>query len=92
MKKIMEGLRNNPPKAFAGKQVVKGLDYMQAETTGLPKANVLIYHLDDGSTGVVRPSGTEPKIKTYFTTLGKSLEIAKTEKEKLAAAVKPFLT
>ncbi len=92
MKKIMEGLRNNPPKAFAGKQVVKGLDYMQAETTGLPKANVLIYHLDDGSTVVVRPSGTEPKIKTYFTTLGKSLEIAKTEKEKLAAAVKPFLT
>lgn len=92
MKKIMEGLRSNPPKAFAGKQVVKCLDYMRTETTGLPKANVLIYHLEDGSTIVVRPSGTEPKIKTYFTTLGKSLEIAKAEKEKLATAVKPFLT
>ncbi len=92
MKKIMDCLRQNPPKDFSGKKVMKCLDYLQSEITGLPKANVLTYHLEDGSTIVVRPSGTEPKIKTYFTTLGKTLEIAKTEKEKLAAAVKPFLT
>ena len=52
---------------------------------------MLIYKLDDGSTVVVRPSGTEPKIKTYFTTLGKDLEEAKAEKDKLAEAVKPLL-
>ena len=40
---------------------------------------------------LVRPSGTEPKIKTYFTTLGKDLEEAKAEKDKLAEAVKPLL-
>ena len=48
-------------------------DYQKPEETGLPAANVLIYTLENGATGVVRPSGTEPKIKTYFTTLGKDL-------------------
>lgn len=91
MKEIMDNLRNNPPAAFAGKKVVKTMDYEKPEATGLPKANVLIYTLDDGSTIVVRPSGTEPKIKTYFTTLGKTLDEAKAEKDKLAAAVKPYL-
>ena len=73
------------------KKVVKVTDYSKPEETGLPKANVLIYSLDDGSTIVVRPSGTEPKIKTYFTTLGKDLAEAKGEKDTLAAAVKPLL-
>ena len=91
MKSIMEKLRQNPPKEFAGKKVVKALDYNKPEETGLPKANVLIYSLDDGSTVVVRPSGTEPKIKTYFTTLGKDLAEAQAEKDKLAEAVKPIL-
>jgi len=88
---IMEKLRKEPPTEFAGKAVTKVTDYAEPEKTGLPKANVLIYTLDDGSTVVVRPSGTEPKIKTYFTTLGKDLAEAKAEKEKLAEAVKPLL-
>ncbi|MCI6158889.1 MAG: phospho-sugar mutase [Selenomonadaceae bacterium] len=88
---IMEKLRKNPPSSFAGKAVTKVTDYAEPEKTGLPKANVLIYTLDDGSTVVVRPSGTEPKIKTYFTTLGKNLAEAKAEKDKLAEAVKPLL-
>ena len=89
---IMDGLRKDPPAEFAGKKVVKAVDYAKPEETGLPKANVLIYSLDDGSTVVVRPSGTEPKIKTYFTTLGKDLEEAQAEKDKLAEAVKPILS
>lgn len=91
MKGIMASLRQNPPTEFAGKKVVETIDYAEPEKTGLPKANVLIYKLDDGATVVVRPSGTEPKIKTYFTTLGKDLEEAKAEKDKLAEAVKPLL-
>ena len=54
-------------------------------------ANVLIYKLDNGETVVVRPSGTEPKIKIYYTTLGKDLAEAEAEKEKLAEALKPIM-
>lgn len=87
---IMETLRKNPPVEFAGKKVVKVMDYEKPEETGLPKANVLIYTLDSKETVVVRPSGTEPKIKTYFTTLGKDLAEAQAEKDKLAEALKPL--
>ena len=62
-----------------------------SQETGLPAANVLIYTLENGATVVVRPSGTEPKIKTYFTTLGKTLEEAQAQKDALAAAIEPIL-
>lgn len=90
MASIMEKLRTEPPKEFAGKAVVKVKDYEKTEETGLPRANVLIYELSDGAAVIVRPSGTEPKIKAYYTTLGKDLEEAKKEREALAAAVKPY--
>ncbi len=89
---IMSNLRENPPVEFAGKKVTKVTDYNKPEETGLPKSNVLIYGLEDGATVVVRPSGTEPKIKTYFTTLGKDLEEAQAEKDALAEALKPILS
>ena len=89
---IMSGLRENPPKDFGGDAVVKVVDYKKPEETGLPAANVLIYTLASGCTVVVRPSGTEPKIKTYFTTKGKDLAEAEAKKEELAAAVKPLLS
>lgn len=92
MKGIMDSLRTNAPKEFAGSPVVKVTDYDKPEETGLPKANVLIYDLEDGSTVVVRPSGTEPKIKTYFTTKGRDLSEAEKRKEELAAACKPTLS
>ena len=88
---IMENLRKNPPAEFAGRKVVKATDFAKPEETGLPKANVLIYALEDGASVIVRPSGTEPKIKTYFTTLGKDLAEAKKEKDELAEACKPIL-
>lgn len=88
---IMSRLRENPPKEFAGYPVVKVTDYKKPEETGLPAANVLIYALEGGATVVVRPSGTEPKIKTYFTTLGKDLAEAEAQEKALAAAVEPLL-
>ena len=88
---IMKNLRENPPAEFAGHKVVKVTDYEKPEETGLPAANVLIYTLEGGATVVVRPSGTEPKIKTYFTTLGKDLAEAQAQKDALAAALKPML-
>lgn len=88
---IMESLRTNPPAEIGGYAVVKVTDYKKPEETGLPAANVLIYTLEGGATVVVRPSGTEPKIKTYFTTLGKDLAEAQAQKDKLAEALKPIL-
>ncbi len=87
---IMDSLRNDPPKEIGGYAVVKVTDYKKPEETGLPAANVLIYALEGGATVVVRPSGTEPKIKTYFTTLGKDLAEAEAQKAKLAEALKPI--
>lgn len=87
---IMQDFRDNPPKEFGGYKVVKVTDYKKPEETGLPAANVLIYDLEGGATVVVRPSGTEPKIKTYFTTLGKDLEEAQAQKDALAESLKPI--
>ncbi|OUN17049.1 phosphoglucomutase [Gemmiger sp. An87] len=98
---IMQKLRQEPPTEFAGYKVVTVSDYQartrtelatgKTEAIDLPAANVLIYALEGGATVVVRPSGTEPKIKTYFTTLGKNVEEAQAQKDALAAALKPIL-
>jgi phosphoglucomutase len=73
---MMEGFRNQPPQSLAGIKVTQLLDYEKREkknlTTGtteaiqLPKSNVLQFVLEDGSKISARPSGTEPKIKFYF--------------------------
>jgi phosphoglucomutase len=90
---MMEGFRTNPPQQLDGKPVEKLLDY-ELQTgknlqTGeswqidLPKSNVLQFILADGTTISARPSGTEPKIKFYFsvnTKLENALVFASTEK------------
>lgn len=88
---IMKGLRENVPGEFARKKVTKVTDYLDTASTGLPKSNVLRYDLEDGSVLIVRPSGTEPKIKTYFTTSGATLEEAQAKKDALTEAIKPIL-
>ena len=87
---IMAGLRENAPAEIGGYKVVKAVDYKDTAATGLPAANVLVYTLEGGATVIVRPSGTEPKIKTYFTTLGKDLAEAEAQKKVLADALKPI--
>ena len=92
MQGIMEGLRKDCPKEFAGNRIVECVDYLDSAHTGLPKSNVLLYRLENGETVIVRPSGTEPKIKAYYTTLGKDKGQARQEKEKLAKALAPLFS
>ena len=68
IKALVNGLRNDPPKAAGDVEVVKMEDYESAEmiAAGFPKSNVLKFILADGSWVAVRPSGTEPKCKFYF--------------------------
>ncbi len=89
---IMDDLRKNPLAEIAGYKVVKVTDYKKSEETGLPAANVLIFKLDGGAEVIVRPSGTEPKIKTYFTTLGKDVAEAQAQKDALADALRPIFS
>lgn len=82
MADIMDGLRVNVPVQFAGYKVTKIDDYKTSISTAvdtkeeskitLPKSNVLAYTLTDGNKVIVRPSGTEPKIKAYITAIGTS--------------------
>ena len=65
MQKIMQRFRTEAPTAFAGKKVEKVLDYLPG-LDGLPKSDVLKYLLSDHCSVVVRPSGTEPKLKIYI--------------------------
>lgn len=84
---ILSGLRTNPPTVVNGLDVVKTTDYQEQTITekdgsvsalaGLPKSNVLRYDLSDGkSYFIVRPSGTEPKIKLYLGTHAESFDEA----------------
>ena len=76
MAALMEKLRNNPPADFNGYAVVTAGDYAagtltdlrtgQSEPTNLPSSNVLSFILENGDVIVVRPSGTEPKVKFYY--------------------------
>lgn len=101
MKAIMAGLRENAPTEIAGWKVVKTADYSTHEmcdvVTGekteirLPKANVLTYWLENGACVIVRPSGTEPKVKVYYTTKGVDLADAEAQQKKLAEAMQPLM-
>ena len=77
-KRVMATLRNNPPKTIGGCKVARVGDFAARTYTdlatgektdsGLPASDVLVYILEDGDKVIVRPSGTEPKIKIYFLT------------------------
>jgi phosphoglucomutase len=86
MNEIMSNLRNDPPAEIGGLKVVKFEDYKESTckdiATGnvtqltLPKSNVLAFYLEGGCKAIVRPSGTEPKIKTYLTAKAPSHDAA----------------
>lgn len=95
MQQIMDNLRANPPKDLAGAQITYTADYetgvekdIESGTeskTDLPKSNVLAYKAKGGSGLIVRPSGTEPKIKAYITAIGTDKASAEEKADKLIA-------
>ena len=99
MVSILSGLRTNPPKRINGLDVTLYTDYEtqkitdkdgnESELSGLPKSNVLKYNLaDDKSYFIVRPSGTEPKIKVYLGTSADNFEKAESTIENMLSDVK----
>ncbi|MBT0525197.1 phospho-sugar mutase [Riemerella anatipestifer] len=93
IKKMMTDFRNNPVTSLAGSKVVLVKDYQEQTAwdlnknekqpmTDIPKSNVLIYYTEDGTKVAIRPSGTEPKIKFYFSALDK-IESEKDFKSKI---------
>lgn len=101
---MMVNLRENPMETINGQRVVMIEDYQnstaknmfsgEVETLNIPKSNVLIYYLEDGSKICARPSGTEPKIKFYFSvndTLD-SIENTKQVEQELDDKIKNIIT
>lgn len=101
MADIMAGVRENRPKSVAGYDVVRVCDYQlsvdQDITTGteavidLPKSNVISLNLKGDNAVIIRPSGTEPKIKLYVTAVGKDKANAQQICDKLVADAKKIL-
>jgi len=101
MKKIMAGLRDNMPAEVAGLKVLRYQDYLASKDVDLvsgetrelhlPKSNVLAFNLEQNAGFIVRPSGTEPKIKAYITSTGVDETKADEMAEKLTAEVKKIL-
>lgn len=101
MKNIMSSLRANPPKEIAGLEVTKVSDYFTGVSTDtksgvqekitLPKSNVLAFSLPGGNSAIIRPSGTEPKIKVYVTAVGKDREDAQRLTDEISKCMKGFI-
>ena len=101
MSDIMTALRNSHPTDIAGFKVTEVSDYLESYTKDLatgsqteihrPKSNVLSYSLDNGGAVIVRPSGTEPKIKVYITAVGKTNEEAVQTAADTAGAMKEYM-
>jgi phosphoglucomutase len=80
--KMMQNLRNSPPEKILGEEVVERIDFLKESQTGLPASNVLQFITTKGTKVTARPSGTEPKIKFYFSVQGKIGQNAEFEKER----------
>lgn len=101
MQEIMSETRANPPASLAGLKVLKVHDFEASTITDtssgdiepikLPKSNVLAYDLPDGNFAIVRPSGTEPKIKVYITGCGKTKAESQEIAKKIGEAMKELL-
>lgn len=68
---------------LVGRKIVSALDYSEV-IDGLPKSNVLQFYLEDNCSVIVRPSGTEPKIKVYITVSAESGEAAEAAEQEMS--------
>lgn len=101
MSDMMNKLRSNPPKTVAGLEVCGISDYLNSVKTDLksgstekielPKSNVLSYKLTGGSGVIVRPSGTEPKIKIYITAVKKDRASAEELTKEISADIEKIM-
>lgn len=101
MQKIMDSLRNEHLTNIASMKVEKINDYKESisidKRTGnidkidLPKSNVISYELEGGSGAIVRPSGTEPKIKIYVTSVGENIEESKAKTKDIISDMERIL-
>ena len=100
MAQIMDTLRQNPPKTIGDFIVTAVSDYKTSKITftdgkeekiELPKSNVLAFALENGNKVIVRPSGTEPKIKAYLTAIGNDKESASKIAKTLESAADEFM-
>lgn len=89
MQSIMQAFRGDI-KEFGGKKVVKPLDYAPG-LDGLPKSDVLKFLLEDNCSIVVRPSGTEPKLKTYISVSAENKEAAEKIESEICKSAEAFL-
>ena len=87
---IMDSLRAADASVFGGLTVAERKDYAEG-IDELPKANVLKYFFADGGWMAVRPSGTEPKIKFYYSLKGENIEAAEDKVESLRSAVRELM-
>ncbi|WP_431865810.1 phospho-sugar mutase [Microbacterium paraoxydans] len=87
---VMLSLRSLPPTQIAGRSIASAEDLLQS-APGQPSGDVLRYRLSDGSRVIVRPSGTEPKLKVYIDATGDSAEAAAAAVAELEAGVRVLL-
>ncbi|MBQ3078806.1 MAG: phospho-sugar mutase [Clostridia bacterium] len=88
--KVTADLRACPPSEIGGRKVLEALDFKQGGVMGLPKADVLLYKLENDAWVCVRPSGTEPKLKIYAGVLEDSAEKASEQVQLLSKAAAAF--
>ena len=89
MQRIMQSFRGSIQE-LGGKKVIRLLDYAQG-LDGLPKSDVLKFLLEDNCSMVVRPSGTEPKLKTYISVSAENRERAEEIASKIAMSAQQLL-
>lgn len=88
--RVMLALRTLPPVQIAGRSISSADDLLQAPAGG-PSGDVLRYRLSDGSRVIVRPSGTEPKLKVYIDAAGASADEARAAVAEIEAGVRELL-
>lgn len=88
--RVMLALRTLPPVQIAGRPVASAEDLLHA-AAGRPSGDVLRYRLDDGSRVIVRPSGTEPKLKVYIDAAGASADEARAAVAEIETGVRELL-
>lgn len=101
MRALMKSLRTDAPAEIGGLKVIGTADYLEGTVTdkltgtvtptGLPKSDVVAFRLPDHASVIVRPSGTEPKVKAYYTTACKTMDEAIALEEKLKADMHKLL-